>query len=710
MKSAGIRRYHKSNCNLFGLLLFLKVNELTMKAKLIILSIILLFVSELTCEEKLSETHKEWLDLVSPIITKTEREVFSKLKTHQDRDKFIQLFWKRRDPLPDTEENEFYKEYMKRVRFADLNFGRGTVKRGSRTERGFFYLLLGPPLERHTYTTHSQIWPLELWYYKGEQKYGLPPYFYLLFYQPRGIGEYRLYSPAGEGPEKLVIPSMAGQVLNRSTAFGIVKNISGELANATLTYIPGENTLGTASLSSDILVSNARSLAEKKFSDEYAREFLNYKDYVETDYSHKFFDSQYKIGVFKNSGRDFIHWSWEPSQLNFSYYQGKYYASFQLIIRIEDFLGNLVLEKEEEIPLNITPEQYEEHERQIFAFQDILPIIPGRFKVFFLLKNKTAKDFTSFQSDIVVPEPGGSFYLSPLLLYIGREKVAETQEGTLKAFAFGDNQYIFNAQSHFSPQRSLGVYFQVSNLEDLGAGSVQVAIRSMTSSNPVFQTTKSLEEVRTSDNRGIDIPPLPLSAFKPGYYTVNVALLDPSKKEILNGKENFVILSQQHSLVPWVYSKQHPRFPNPDHLFLLASQYFLTKNYGMAESTLEQALEIKDEPRMRLLLAKALYGLGRYKESLAAVFPVYQNTKDREAAKVIAVNYAGLEDWTSALIYLEELMEYAVEVSVLNLAAECYLNLNQPERAITLLEKSLELEPHQEKIRNLMKKTKKDQR
>jgi len=681
-----------------------------MRAKFIVLSITFLLVLNLPCEEKLSETHKEWLELVSPIITKIEKEVFSQLKTQEDRDKFIQLFWKRRDPLPDTEENEFYKEYMKRVRFADLNFGRGTVKRGNQTERGYFYLLLGPPLERHIYATHSQVWPLELWYYKGDQKYGLPAYFYLIFYQPRGIGEYRLYSPVGEGPEKLVIPSMAGQVLNRTTAFGIVKNISGELANATLTYIPGESTLGMTSLSSDILISNARSLAEKKFTDDYARQFLDYKDYVETDYSHKFFDSQYTIGVFKNSGRDFMHWSCEPSQLNFSYYQGKHYASFQLIIRIEDTQGNLVLEKEEEIPLSITPEQYEEHERQIFAFQDILPIIPGEFKVFFLLKNKTTQDFTSFQSDVVVPKIGGSPYLSSLLLYVGHEKNVESQKGKLKAFAFGDSQYIINAQHNFNPQRSLGIYCQANNLENIASGSVQVSVMSMTSSNPVYQIKKSLRDVLASDNIGIDIPPLPLSAYKPGYYTVNVDIFDSANRKILSGKENFIILSQQHSVVPWVYSKQHPDFPNLDHLFLLASQYFLTKNYEMAKNTLEKALEIRDESRIRLLLAKSLYGLGQYQESLTLAFPVYHNIRDREATKVIAIDYAGLEDWSSALIYLEELMKYAVEVSVLNLAAECYLNLSQPERAIPLLEKSLELEPDQEKIRDLMEKAKKEKR
>jgi len=54
--------------------------------------------------EKLLPKHKDWLELVSPIITKTEKDVFLKLNTGQERDKFISLFWNRRDPMPDTRE------------------------------------------------------------------------------------------------------------------------------------------------------------------------------------------------------------------------------------------------------------------------------------------------------------------------------------------------------------------------------------------------------------------------------------------------------------------------------------------------------------------------------------------------------------------------------------------------------------------------------
>jgi GWxTD domain-containing protein len=127
--------------------------------------------------EKISPELQLFLEDVAPIITKAEREVFAKLQTNADRTKFARFFWRVRDPVPDTTVNEFQKEYEERVRFADKNFGHYSPKRGSQTDRGFFYLVLGPPLERHFYTTQSEVWPLELWFYKGEQEYGLPDYF-----------------------------------------------------------------------------------------------------------------------------------------------------------------------------------------------------------------------------------------------------------------------------------------------------------------------------------------------------------------------------------------------------------------------------------------------------------------------------------------------------------------------------------------------------
>jgi GWxTD domain-containing protein len=681
-----------------------------MKSFLAVSLFLCLAVSLPVWPDELLPNHREWLEDVSPIITKTEKEIFSKLKTNAEREKFIRLFWRQRDPYPDTAENEFEKQYMERVRFADQNFGHETSKRGSQTERGTYYLILGPPLERNFFTTQSQIWPMELWFYKGEIEYGLPPYFYLIFYQPQGIGEYRLYSPGVEGPEKLVIPTLAAQSLNRSTAFQIIKKISPELAGASLSYLPGDQVLQGSAFSSASVIASVRSFPEKKFSDAYARTYLSYKDYVETEYSHDFVESSFVARTFRQGGRFFVHWALEPKKINFADRGSSYQAAFDLVLRLEDNEGNLVLEKEEEIPLSVTPEQYKTHASQLFAFQDILPSIPGRFKLFGLLKNKTAQDFTSFSSVITVPEGAEDLRFGDLILYHSREKMSESQSRMLTAFSFGGNHYLVNTRNDFPVQGEMGAYIQVYNLKNKNLDPktfILLEIRSADAEGVALSQRKVLSEALSADGEGLDTGPFSLSSLKPGYYSVELSLGNENNQKLLTAKENIVLLSQPYPVVPWVYAKSHQPFPNSEHLFILSSEYFLTKQYQKAYGLADQALKLKDKPQTRILLAKILYALGRYQDSLAAVIPAYETAKSREAAKVVAADYAGLKDWASALVYLERLMAEATETSVLNLAAECYLNLNQPERALPLLEKSLEIDPNQPSIKALEEKAKK---
>ena len=674
--------------------------------KIAILFLILGTLSSISGQQTLLPAHKEWLELVSPIITKIERDVFLALKTDEERNRFIQIFWKQRDPLPDTNENEFYQEYMSRVQFADAHFGHETSKKGSQTERGLFYLILGPPLERTSYTTHSQLMPMELWSYRGEVQYGLPDFFYLIFYQPQGLGEYRLYHPGIEGPEKLIIHTSPGQTFNRNNAFNLIKEISAELANASLSYLPGERNLDISSLSSETIISSVYSVPEKKFSDSYARSYLKYKDFVETEYTHNFVESNFSVKAFKNANQFFLHWALEPEKVNFSFHQERYYAVYQLIFRMEDTQGNLILEKEEEIPLRITPEQYQKHERQLLSFQDVLPVIPGKHQIFFLLKNKTAKDFTSQQREILIPEERTEPALSSLLLYHGREKSGEQQIQPIKAFAFKEFQYLINTQNNFLPQESMGVYCQGYNLKNIKSKSLLIEIFPVNSQTPVYTEKRPLEETLGSDGRSIDIESIPLSPLRPGYYRLELSIIDPEGLKILSQKENFIILSVDYPVIPWVFSKQHGSFPNPEHLFVLASQYFMTRKYDQALAALEQSLKMKEDPNVRLLEGKALYALGRFEDSISVVEQLWESTDNRETAKLMALNYFGLSEWAKALFYLEKLLEEALEISVMNLAAECYLNLNQPEKALPLIQKSLELDPNQDKVKEQEKRAK----
>jgi len=659
--------------------------------------------------ESLQE-HRLWLEDVEPIITRVERDVFLKLKTHQERETFIRFFWRNRDPFPDTAENEFQKEYYERIRYADSSFGIGSHKRGSRTERGTFYRLLGPPLERHRYATHSQVWPLELWFYKGEERYGTPGYFYLIFYQPQGLGDYRLYYPGAEGPEKLVMPSLYGGLTDRAGAYRTIKQINAELAGATLSYLPGETPFGSEAFSSDTIIASIRRLPEKKYSDGYARNYLAFKDIVETEHLDRFVECSRQVKVFREAGQAFLHWSLEPEKMSFGRRGEEIYAAFELVLRVEDGGGRPLFERTEEIPLRLTAEQYRAYERRRFAFQDLLPVIPGRHKALFLLKNKTAKDFTSFEVRFAVPERGRPMFSSPLL-YHARSVVPEARRNNMKAFVFDGVEYLVGAGNEFHPGQTLGVFVQAWDFDAEGAGgaaafAVELISLDTKSSAGVFPLAASPDARPGAETLQVT-GEIPLSGIKPGYYRAEVTARTEEGRTVASEEENFVLLSGAVQTAPWVYARLHGPFPGPEHLKVLGGQHYLAGDYAQARDVLERALDLKDDPGVRLLSAKAYLGLGLFRESLERAASLNERLPDREAVKVMAFSFAGLEDWSSALAHLERLMAEATEVPVLNLAAECHLALGRPEAALPLLEKSLAVLPDQPSIKELADKTRK---
>src|SRR5581483_5424007 len=95
---------------------------------------------------ELSKTYKKWLDEdVSYIISDEEKAAFKQLSNDEERDQFIEAFWQRRDPTPDTVENEFKEEHYRRIAYANEHFPAGIP--GWKTDRGHMYISFGPPDE-----------------------------------------------------------------------------------------------------------------------------------------------------------------------------------------------------------------------------------------------------------------------------------------------------------------------------------------------------------------------------------------------------------------------------------------------------------------------------------------------------------------------------------------------------------------------------------
>ena len=172
---------------------------------------------------ELKKAYKDWLDKdVTYIITDEERKAFKKLATDDERERFIEEFWRRRDPDPDTDENEFKEEYYERIAYANEHFASGIP--GWKTDRGRIWIMYGKPdgtethpmggmYDRPSYEGggSTSTYPFETWFYRYLA--GVGSGIEIEFVDPTGSGEYRIARNPNEKDALLMIPG-AGLTLS----------------------------------------------------------------------------------------------------------------------------------------------------------------------------------------------------------------------------------------------------------------------------------------------------------------------------------------------------------------------------------------------------------------------------------------------------------------------------------------------------------------
>src|SRR5690606_23368135 len=175
--------------------------------------------------KELNKAYKRWLsEDVAYIITKDERRAFNALQTDEERENFIENFWRRRDPNPDTEENEYREEYYERIAYANEQFTSGIP--GWKTDRGRIYIAWGKPdsvesrpaggaYDRPSWEGggSTTTYPFEVWFYRHLD--GVGDGIEIECVDPTGTGEYRIARNAQEKDALLMIPG-AGMTLGES--------------------------------------------------------------------------------------------------------------------------------------------------------------------------------------------------------------------------------------------------------------------------------------------------------------------------------------------------------------------------------------------------------------------------------------------------------------------------------------------------------------
>jgi len=173
--------------------------------------------NERALKQELSRPYKKWLEEdVVWIITDEERAAFKQLSNDEERDNFIEAFWQRRDPTPDTEENEYKEEHYQRIAYANEHFAAGVP--GWRTDRGRMYIVFGKPDETDSHPSggtyerpmeegggETSTFPFEDWRYRYIE--GIGQEVIMEFVDTCMCGEYHMTLDRSEKDALLMTPN-----------------------------------------------------------------------------------------------------------------------------------------------------------------------------------------------------------------------------------------------------------------------------------------------------------------------------------------------------------------------------------------------------------------------------------------------------------------------------------------------------------------------
>lgn len=670
--------------------------------------------------DRLRDEHRKWIEQeVNYIITDREEDVFLSLETFEERNRFIEVFWEKRDPHPATLENEFRVEHYRRIEYANKYLGRETFREGWRTDRGRYYILLGEPRERHSFDGYNEVVSSELWFYQGDVKLGLPSFFYLLFFKRHDIGEYRIYHPVVDGPGSLV----RGQYAQSSTpegnieAYEALQRIDAELANASLSFDPsepGDWTSGRASLATDLLLARVADSPRRAIRTDYADAWLRYRDRVSTEYSFNFVESRGLFGVTGGPlDTPFVHFSVEIDPQNFTLEtdedQTTFYTTLDISVDAVNEEGVSVLTLDRPAFLELTRSQVDQVRASPFAYQDSVPLLPGVYEVSVIVRNRAAQQFTVIESTVdtarLVPEASAGDGAAPasrladVIPGFDSTDFAEAAAPDLvRTFQIGSARLQPAANGVFALGDTLHAFTQV--LDPQAGQVVRFQLRNDDYGEPGDEVLYEVETPAPLEGGGAILEQMPLEVGVGGSYWLAAQLEDESGTT-LDRRERRIQVSPRAG-VPrsgFVYRRGF-NAGVPGLLSLVRGDQFLALlrfEEALAEYEAAVAAENPQLPAARWKLAHGYLQMGRPEDARTLLEPMEEAFPDSpEVATGLGFVRFFEGRFDESIAQLERANGLrAPTPAVLNVLGDAYARTGRLDDARRTFERSLELNADQ---------------
>jgi tetratricopeptide (TPR) repeat protein len=299
-----------------------------------------------------------------------------------------------------------------------------------------------------------------------------------------------------------------------------------------------------------------------------------------------------------------------------------------------------------------------------------------------------------------VPEPG-SFSMGSLIL-TNRMNPESPYGQANKAFKIENFQVYPSLRKRFYQKDKMYLFFQIHGLNP-SLKEKSILEYSFYKGEELIQTRK--KRISEYKDKQIILEEIFLEGFPIGNCRVMVSFLDEEGKQILSSQEEF---SVDANPLPesWVMSQTYPCLDDPIYSVLLGNQYFnkgelmrgcdeLERAYSANPDSVEYALNFA-----RVLLSMKEYG--KMKEILTLFLdkPVQKYT----LYKLLGIAHQGLEEYEKAIdCYLDYISHEGASFDILNSIALCHYQLDHDKEALRAWEKSLEMNPDQDEIKEVIK-------
>ena len=413
---------------------------------------------------ELKEAYKKWINNdVAYIITKEEKRAFNALVTDEERENFIENFWRRRDPNPDTEENEYREEYYERIAYANEHFASGIP--GWRTDRGRIYIAWGKPdsveshpsggaYDRPVYEGGGQTttYPFEVWFYRHLEDVG--DGLEIEFVDPTGTGEYRL---ARNAEEKDALRMVPGAGLTTNEQLGLANQADRATGQGGASY---QREQDTPFRRLEILSGLSRPPAVK-FSD--LQSSLTDSPVIDNNP----LDFDLRVDFFRQSDdRVITAFTIQASnkELKFDPIGGLETARMNIFGRITAVSGKRSGIFEDSVTTNATTEELAETRDRKSVYQKAIALTPGTYKVDVVVRDVATGNKGIKNVGFTVPRyDEKKLSTSSLVL---ASKLRTTNERDIgQMFVIGNAKVIPNLGGVYKQGQEVGLYLQVYNAQ-----------------------------------------------------------------------------------------------------------------------------------------------------------------------------------------------------------------------------------------------------